>query len=59
MMDASDQCMYWLRWHDGVHLIFVPEVVPLVLLPSDEDTVLLDVGWIVILALVCATFDGV
>jgi hypothetical protein len=41
-----------LRWHDGVHLSFILEVVPLVLLLSDEDMVLLDVGWIVVLALV-------
>jgi hypothetical protein len=42
-----------LRWHDGVHLSLVLEVVPLVLLLSDEDMVLLNVGllWITILAL--------
>jgi hypothetical protein len=42
-----------LRWRDGVHHRFIPEVVSLILLLSDEDVVLLDVGWIVIFALVC------
>jgi hypothetical protein len=41
-----------LRWHDNVHLSFILEVIPLVLLLGDNDVVLLDVGWIVILALV-------
>jgi hypothetical protein len=41
-----------LRWHDGVHLSFVPEVVPLVLLQSGEDVVLLKDSWIVVLILV-------
>jgi hypothetical protein len=41
-----------LRWHDGVHLRFVPEIVPLVLLWSGEDVVLLEDGQIVILSLV-------
>jgi hypothetical protein len=46
--------MYWgSGWHDGVHLSFIPAVVPLVLLVSDEDMVLLDVGhfWITIIML--------
>jgi hypothetical protein len=41
-----------LQWHDGVHPIFVPEVVPLFLLRSGEDVVLLEDSRIVILALV-------
>jgi hypothetical protein len=38
-----------LRWHDGVLLSFVPEVIPLVLIRSGEDVVLLDDGWIGVL----------
>jgi hypothetical protein len=41
-----------LRWHDNVYLCFILEVIPLVLLLGDNDVVLLDVGWIVILTLV-------
>jgi hypothetical protein len=41
-----------LRWHDGVHLRFVPKVVPFVLLRSGEDVVLLDDGWEVVVSLV-------
>jgi hypothetical protein len=42
-----------LRWHDDVYLSFIPEVVPLALLQSGEDMVLLDDGEIIVLALVC------
>jgi hypothetical protein len=41
-----------LRWYDGVHLRFVPKVVPFVFLQSDEDMVLLDDSWKVVIALV-------
>jgi hypothetical protein len=41
-----------LPWHDGVHLRFMPKVVPLVLLRSGEDMVLLDDGRIVVITLV-------
>jgi hypothetical protein len=41
---------FW--WCNGIHLSLVPEVIPLVLLLSDEDMVLLDIGWIAIIALV-------
>jgi hypothetical protein len=40
------------QWCNDIHLSLVPEVIPLVLLLSDEDVVLLDVGWIAIIALV-------
>jgi hypothetical protein len=41
-----------LHWHDGVHLRFIPKVVPFVLLRSGEDVVLPDDGWEVIVSLV-------
>jgi hypothetical protein len=41
-----------LHWHDGVHLRFVPKVIPFVLLWSGEAVVLLDDGWEVVVALV-------
>jgi hypothetical protein len=41
-----------LRWHDGVHLRFVPKVVPFVFPQSGEDVVLLDDSREVIVALV-------
>jgi hypothetical protein len=42
-----------LRWHDDVYLSFIPEVVPLALLQSGEDMVLLDDDEIIVLTLVC------
>jgi hypothetical protein len=41
-----------LRWHDGVHLWFIPKVAPFVLLRSGEDVVLLDDNREVVIALV-------
>jgi hypothetical protein len=41
-----------LRWHNGIQLSFVPEVVPLVLLRGGKDVVLLEDGWIVVLGLI-------
>jgi hypothetical protein len=41
-----------LRWHDGIHLRYVPKVVTFVLLQSGEDVVLLNDGWEVVVALV-------
>jgi hypothetical protein len=41
-----------LRWHDGIHLRFIPKVAPFVLLRSGEDMVLLDYSWEVIVSLV-------
>jgi hypothetical protein len=41
-----------LRWHDSVHLRFVPKVAPFVFLRSGEDMVLLDDSREVLVALV-------
>jgi hypothetical protein len=41
-----------LRWHDGVHLRFIPKVTPFVLPQSGEDVVLLDDSREVVVALV-------
>jgi hypothetical protein len=41
-----------LRWHDGIHLHFIPKVAPFVLLRSGEDMVLLNDSREVIVALV-------
>jgi hypothetical protein len=41
-----------LRWHDGIHLHFVPKVTPFVVIQSGEDMVLLDGSREVIVALV-------
>jgi hypothetical protein len=37
-----------LRWPEGIHLRFIPKVVPFVLLQSGEDVVQLDDGWEVV-----------
>jgi hypothetical protein len=41
-----------LRWHDGVHLRFIPKVAPFALPQSGEDVVLLDDSREVIVTLV-------
>jgi hypothetical protein len=41
-----------LRWHDDVHLRFVPKVIPFVFIRSGEDVVLLDDSREVVITLV-------